>query len=321
MEIMLILILGALLDLYFGDPRWIPHPVVLIGRLISFLEPPLRKLFPKTPRGERIAGAFLVFLVLFVTGGFAYGLFWLAAWISPVLAFLLQVFWSFQVLAARSLRDESMKVHTCLMKNDLEEARRAVSMIVGRDTSALTAEGITKAAVETVAENFSDGVGAPMLFLALGGAPLGLLYKAVNTMDSMVGYKNEDYQYFGTAAAKLDDAVNYIPARLCALLMIAVSGLAGLSGKQAARIWKRDKRCHKSPNSAQTEAACAGALGVQLAGDAYYFGKLVHKPTIGDALRPIEAEDIKRANRLMYLSSAACLITCCALRLMLLILF
>lgn len=321
MEIMLILILGALLDLCFGDPRWIPHPVVLIGRLISFLEPPLRKLFPKTPRGERIAGAFLVFLVLFVTGGFAYGLFWLAAWISPVLAFLLQVFWSFQVLAARSLRDESMKVHTCLMKNDLEEARRAVSMIVGRDTSALTAEGITKAAVETVAENFSDGVGAPMLFLALGGAPLGLLYKAVNTMDSMVGYKNEDYQYFGTAAAKLDDAVNYIPARLCALLMIAVSGLAGLSGKQAARIWKRDKRCHKSPNSAQTEAACAGALGVQLAGDAYYFGKLVHKPTIGDALRPIEAEDIKRANRLMYLSSAACLITCCALRLMLLILF
>ena len=196
-----------------------------------------------------------------------------------------------------------MKVYDRLRADDLPGARRAVSMIVGRDTQALTEEGVTKAAVETVAENTSDGEIAPLLFLALGGAPLGLLYKAGNTMDSMVGYKNERYLYFGWAAAKLDDVLNWIPARLSAWLLVVSAYLLGMDGRNAARIYKRDCRKHASPNSAQTEAACAGALRVQLAGDAYYFGTLYKKPTIGDNLRPICTEDIRRANRLLYAAS------------------
>ena len=181
-------------------------------------------------------------------------------------------------------------------------------MIVGRDTEHLTEEGVAKAAIETVAENTSDGVIAPMLYTALGGPVLGFLYKAVNTMDSMVGYKNDKYMYFGRCAAKLDDVVNYIPARISALLMIAVSFLPGKAydGKGAWRIWRRDRRKHASPNSAQTEAVCAGSLGVQLAGDASYFGKIVKKPTIGDAHRPVEYEDIKRANGLLYRTAILC---------------
>ncbi len=201
-----------------------------------------------------------------------------------------------------------MKVYKALKKGDVEAARTAVSMIVGRDTSCLTEEGITKAAVETVAENTSDGVIAPLLFMAVGGAPLGFFYKAVNTMDSMVGYHNEKYEYFGRAAARLDDVLNWIPARISGILMVFSSFLLGFDGKGAWRIYWRDKRNHKSPNSAQTEAACAGALGLQLAGDAVYFGRVVKKPTIGDRKRPAEAEDIRRANRMMYLASCLALL-------------
>ena len=201
-----------------------------------------------------------------------------------------------------------MKVYRELKKDDLEAARYAVSMIVGRDTQVLDATGVAKAAVETVAENTSDGVIAPLIYLAIGGPILGFMYKAINTMDSMVGYKNDKYMYFGRCAAKLDDVVNYIPARISALLMIAVSFLPGKAydGKGAWRIWRRDRRKHASPNSAQTEAVCAGSLGVQLAGDASYFGKIVKKPTIGDALRPVEYEDIKRANGLLYRTAILC---------------
>ena len=206
----------------------------------------------------------------------------------------------YYLLAARSLRDESMKVCDSLRKGDIQEARRNVSMIVGRDTAGLDGEGIAKAAVETVAENTSDGVIAPLFYLFLGGPVLGWMYKAVNTMDSMVGYRNEKYLYFGRAAARLDDLANLIPARLSALLMIGASFLLGMDGKGAARIWLRDRRNHKSPNSAQTEAVCAGALGVRLAGPAWYFGRRFEKPFIGDEKRKVEWEDIKRANRLMY---------------------
>ena len=201
-----------------------------------------------------------------------------------------------------------MKVYEALKKDDLEGARYAVSMIVGRDTQVLDATGVAKAAVETVAENTSDGVIAPLIYLAIGGPILGFMYKAINTMDSMVGYKNDKYMYFGRCAAKLDDVVNYIPARISALLMIAASFLPGKAydGKGAWRIWRRDRRKHASPNSAQTEAVCAGSLGVQLAGDASYFGKIVKKPTIGDALRPVEYEDIKRANGLLYRTAILC---------------
>ncbi len=218
------------------------------------------------------------------------------------------------LLAARSLKRESMKVYRAAQCNDTEGARRAVSMIVGRDTAALDVEGIIKAAVETVAENASDGVIAPMLFAAVGGAPLGFLYKAINTMDSMVGYKNDKYINFGRAAARLDDFVNFIPSRISAVLMIFSSWLLRMDYKNAIRIFRRDRFNHASPNSAQTEAVCAGALGVRLAGDAYYFGRLYKKKFIGDDTRAVEAEDIRRANRLMYASAVTMLIVISAVK-------
>ena len=204
-------------------------------------------------------------------------------------------------------------------KGTLQEARYAVSMIVGRDTQCLTEEGVTKAAVETVAENTSDGVIAPMVCMAVGGVPLMFLYKGINTMDSMLGYKNDKYLYFGRCAAKLDDVVNYIPARISGWLMAAATAFVGMDTKNAVKIYRRDRRNHASPNSAQTEAAMAGALDVQLAGNAYYFGKLYEKPTIGDALRPIEPEDIRRANRLLYGTAVLGAVLCTGLRLAILI--
>ena len=224
------------------------------------------------------------------------------------------MFWCGQALAAKGLVQESTIVYWELVKDDLPAARKAVSRIVGRDTEALTAEGVTKAAVETVAEYASDGVIAPLLYMLLGGAPLALTYKAINTMDSMLGYKNEKYLYFGRAAAKLDDVANYIPSRLAALLWIMAAAFTRNDAKGAWRIWRRDRRNHASPNSAQTESACAGALGVQLAGPAYYFGEYYPKPTIGDPLRPIEPEDILRADRMMYVASGFALAFGCAIR-------
>ena len=226
-----------------------------------------------------------------------------AAALHPLLGLAVQMFWCGQALAAKGLVQESMNVCRELTKPDLPAARAAVSRIVGRDTAALTAEGVTKAAVETVAENASDGVIAPLLYMLLGGAPLALTYKAINTMDSMVGYKNTQYLYFGRAAAKLDDIANYLPSRIAALLWVAAAALTGNDARSAWRIWRRDRRNHASPNSAQTESACAGALNVQLAGPAYYFGEYYPKPTIGDAVRPIEPEDIRRADRMMYAES------------------
>ena len=231
-----------------------------------------------------------------------------------LLGLAVQMFWCGQALAAKGLVQESTNVYVQLKKGDLPAARKAVSRIVGRDTDALTAEGVTRAAVETVAENASDGVIAPLLYMLLGGAPLALTYKAINTMDSMLGYKNEKYLYFGRAAAKLDDVANYIPSRLAALLWIMAAAFTRNDAKGAWRIWRRDRRNHASPNSAQTESACAGALGVQLAGPAYYFGEYYPKPTIGDPLRPIEPEDILRADRMMYVASGFALAFGCAIR-------
>ena len=216
------------------------------------------------------------------------------------LGLALESFWCYQIFATKSLKVESDRVYIALKNKGLEAGRKAVSMIVGRDTQNLTEEGVTKAAVETVAENTSDGVIAPLFYMLIGGAVLGFTYKAINTMDSMVGYKNDKYQWFGTAAAKLDDVVNFIPARVSAVLMIAASYLTGMDGKNAARIFRRDRFNHKSPNSAQTEAVMAGALDVQLAGDAWYFGKLHKKPTIGDPVREMELLDIRRSHKLLY---------------------
>ena len=306
---------GFVLDLLFGDPAWLPHPVVYMGRAISALERRLRVRLPRTPQGELLGGAILAFCLpvgtFLLTSLVCLG----AAALSPWLGLAVQMFWCGQALAAKGLAQESTHVYRELIKPDLPAARRAVSRIVGRDTQNLTLEGVTKAAVETVAENASDGVIAPLLYMLLGGAPLALTYKAINTMDSMLGYKNEKYLYFGRAAAKLDDAANYLPSRIAGLLWAAAAALTGNSASGAWKIWRRDRRNHASPNSAQTESACAGALGVQLAGPACYFGEYYDKPTIGDPLRPIEPEDIRRANRMMYAESLLALTIGLAIRL------
>ena len=299
-EGMMALLLGVFLDLLIGDPHCFYHPIRLVGNLISVTEKGLRAVFPKTEQGEKTAGVFLSVIVCSVTAGAVAAVLYLAGKIHPYLHLAVMALFCYWMLAAKSLKDESMKVYRELKKEDLKAARRAVSMIVGRDTDQLTAEGVTKAAVETVAENASDGVMAPLLYLAVGGPVLGAFYKAVNTMDSMVGYKNEKYLYFGRFAAKVDDVLNYIPARLSALFMVAAAGLTGLSAKNAWKIFKRDRYNHASPNSAQTEAVCAGALRVRLAGDAWYFGVRHEKPFIGDDLRKIEPYDICRSWRLMF---------------------
>lgn len=307
------LAIGFALDLVVGDPHWLPHPIRLIGRLISGLERILRRVFPATPKGERAAGVVLVVLVCTISTACAIALLVLCGMASPWLALAVESIMCYQMLATKALKDESMKVYDTLAAGDLAAARSAVSMIVGRDVERLDAAGVTRAAVETVAENASDGVVAPLLFMAVGGAPLGVFYKAVNTMDSMVGYRNEKYRYFGTAAARFDDVLNFVPARLSGVLMVCAASIARLDAKGAWRIFLRDRRKHASPNSAHTEAACAGALDVALAGDAWYFGKLVEKPTIGDALRPVEAADIVRANRLLYATASLSLVLCLAL--------
>ncbi len=335
-ERMIILALGALLDVFIGDPEWLWHPVRGIGALISVFEKGLRKLFhvefprdnrkseeadgiisekKESPKNgseradqrfrkrERIAGFLLVLGVVLISTGVTAGFLYLANWVHRGLYYLLSVVLCAQMLAMRSLIDAAEKVRKPLQTGNTEEARKAVSMIVGRDTERLSEEGIAKAAVETVAENTSDGVIAPLFFLFLFGVPGGVIYKAVNTMDSMVGYQNERYRYFGTAAARLDDVLNYLPSRLSALFMIAAAYLLRYDGKQAYRIWRRDRRKHASPNSAQTESVCAGALGLQLAGDAWYFGVLHKKENIGDYRKDTQPSDIRKSEKLLSLTA------------------
>ena len=303
---MLVLSIGFLLDILFGDPYWLYHPVRGIGWMISGMEKVLFHCFRIYPEREKeqkkkqVAGFFLVVFILLFSVGLPFLILKAAGRYCPGLAFGLECFWCYQLLAMKSLKKESMKVYAALVEGDIKAAREAVSMIVGRDTANLTEEGITKAAIETVAENTSDGVIAPMLFILFFGVLGGFFYKAANTMDSMVGYKNDKYYDFGKCAAKLDDILNFIPARVSAACMAAASFFCRLDWKNVVRIFKRDRYCHASPNSGQTEAVCAGALNIQLAGDAYYFGKLCHKPVIGDNKRKPEAEDIRLANRLLY---------------------
>lgn len=305
---------GFVLDLILGDPGWLYHPVRMIGHLIAGTEKIIRSCFPESKWGERFGGALLAVIVIAVS----------ALVPSVLLAFVFrQNFWAgigvesflcYQILATKSLKVESDRVYQALQEKGLEEGRRAVSMIVGRDTQRLNVEGVTKAAVETVAENTSDGVIAPLFYMTIGGAVLGFVYKAVNTMDSMVGYRNEKYRYFGTAAARLDDLLNFIPARIAAWLMIGAAYFSGMDWKNAAAVYRRDRKNHKSPNAAQTEAVMAGALDVQLAGNAWYFGTLYEKPTIGDAHREIEVMDIRRSHRLLYGTAAMGAVSFCVIK-------
>ena len=299
---------GFLIDCVLGDPARLPHPVVLIGKLISLSEKALRKAFAKTERGELAAGTVMAILVPLISTGVSFGILFGLWTLSPWAYFAMSSIMCWQCFAARCLAKEAKKVVRALESDGLEAGRKQVSMLVGRDTEQLTEEQVIKAAVETVAENASDGVIAPMLFMLLFGAIGGFFYKAVNTMDSMVGYKNDRYLYFGRAAAKLDDVLNFVPSRLSALAMIAVCPLLQLDGKNAYRIWKRDRRKHASPNSAQTESVAAGALHVELAGPASYFGKVVKKPTLGDPDRPIERDDVKKTCALMYDASVLLLV-------------
>ena len=311
-EIFLSLLLGFLLDCLLGDPHSIPHPVVAIGKLISALEKILRKVFPKTRAGEMTAGGILWVLTVAVSFCVPLAILRLCGLVSPWLRLIVSSIMCWQVLAAKSLKTESMKVYTALKTGTIEDARYAVSMIVGRDTQALDDKAVARAAVETVAENCSDGVIAPMLFFALGGAPLAFAYKAVNTMDSMLGYVEMPYKNIGLVPAKLDDVFNFLPARLCALAMLAAGGLLGLNVKNGWKIFKRDRYNHASPNSAQTESVCAGLLGLRLAGDAWYHGVLHKKKYIGDALREITPEDIPLSCKLMYGTTGIMLLLCLA---------
>ena len=312
------LILGFCLDLLIGDPHGIPHPVVYIGKLIGVTEKGMRKLFPKTVRGENFAGAAVWLIVVTVSAGIPLLVLHLAYGANCWLGLLLETILCAQILATKSLKTESMKVYQALQTGDLSKARYAVSMIVGRDTQYLDEAGVTRAAVETVAENTSDGIIAPMLFLAIGGAPLGFFYKAVNTMDSMLGYVEMPYKNVGLVPAKMDDVFNYIPARISAFLMLAAGGFLGMDVKNGWKIFKRDRYNHSSPNSAQTESVCAGLLGLRLAGDAWYHGVLHKKKFIGDPIRQIVPEDIPLACRLLYGTAFLGLLVFCAVKLFIL---
>ena len=316
---LLAVVLGFGIDLIVGDPHSIPHPVIFIGKLISAMEKLVRKIFPKTIKGENFAGGALWLVVVAVSTAIPALIIWLCYGLNTWLGLALESIMCWQILATKSLKDESMKVYDALKTGDIEKSRYAVSMIVGRDTANLDDKAVARAAVETVAENTSDGIVAPLMFLCLGGAPLGFFYKAVNTMDSMLGYVEMPYKNIGLVPAKMDDVMNFIPARLSALIMLAAGWLLKLDVKNGWKIFQRDRFNHASPNSAQTESVCAGLLGLRLAGDAWYHGELHKKKYIGDTLREIEYEDIPRSCRLLYVTAILSLILFGGLKLLFLV--
>lgn len=308
--------IGFLLDLILGDPRWLPHPIVYIGKAINILKKSAqkklygclykeiseeeKKSFKREEKKEHFFGMILSLIIVIGTFFVVFFSLWLLEKIHPLLRYILETFWIYQILATKCLKTESMKVYKKLKEGDLEGARVEISYLVGRDTQSLSEEEVAKATIETVAENTSDGVIAPLFYIAIFGAPLGMAYKAINTLDSMIGYKNDEFLYLGRFAAKLDDVANFIPARLCAIMMMAASFILGFDFKGSIRIFRRDRFAHLSPNSAQTESVAAGALKIQLGGTHDYFGKPVVKPTIGDNIRPVEYDDIKKCNQLLY---------------------
>lgn len=313
------LCIGFAIDLIVGDPHSIPHPVIFIGKLISALEKLVRKIFPKTVKGENFAGGVLWLVVVAFSTAVPALLLWLCYGIRVWLGLAIESIMCWQILATKSLKDESMKAYDALQTGDITKSRYAVSMIVGRDTENLDDKAVARAAVETVAENTSDGIVAPLIFLAIGGAPLGFFYKAVNTMDSMLGYVELPYKNIGLVPAKMDDVMNFIPSRLSAFIMLCAGWLLKMDVKNGWKIFKRDRFNHVSPNSAQTESVCAGLLGLRLAGDAWYHGELHKKKYTGDALREIEYEDIPRSCRLLYVTAILSLILFGGLKLLFLV--
>ena len=326
MNLIMAMALGFVIDLIVGDPHGLIHPVQIIGWFITKIKNGLQHLIygcsyeeakreglPRKESAELLAGYALTVVIVLGTFAVVTGILYAAGWIHPWLRFALETFFIYQILATKSLRKESMKVYDRLKDGDLAGARKEVSYLVGRDTQELTESEVARADVETIAENTADGVIAPLFFIAIGGAPLGFAYKAVNTLDSMVAYRNEELIHIGHASAKLDDVCNFIPARLAAAMMILASAILRLDVRGAVRIFFRDRFAHLSPNSAQTEAVAAGALNIQLGGTHNYFGKPVEKPTIGDDIRPVEYEDIRRTNRLLYVSAFLTLLVCCCL--------
>jgi len=302
-----ILVTALLLDLALGDPRWLPHPVVLIGRLINTLDLLLNRILSH----KRTAGVLLLLITAGSAGAAAWLLIRCSQQLHPLAGFLAAAAVSYTCLATRSLHRESALVADALAAGDLAEARRNLSYIVGRDTADLDESEIWRALIETVAENTSDGIVAPLFWLTVTGPVGGMVYKAVSTLDSMVGYRNERYLQFGWASARMDDLLNFIPARLTALLMILAAPLAGLSPKGALSITLRDRLKHPSPNSGHPEAAAAGALGVRLGGPASYRGIPSWKEYIGLPLRPLDGQAYAGMIALMYLTTllmaAACI--------------
>lgn len=308
-----IILLGFLFDNLFGDPLWLWHPVRAIGCLISHAEKCLRRIFPSTPKGEFLAGIFLWLITCGISFAVPFALLYAAEKINIRLRFFIETLMCYQIFACKSLADAGKHIRSALSVS-LDEGRKAVSRYVGRDTAELSCEGVIKAAIETVAENLTDGIIAPLFFLLLGGAPLGFFYKAVNTLDSMVGYRNERFEYLGKCSARIDDILGFIPARLAAGCMLLSAGILKLRFTDAWRIFRRDRMRTKSPNAGQTESVCAGALGVQLGGDASYFGAIVKKPTLGDDIRKVEIQDIASTCRLMRLSSILAVFGGCLIR-------
>lgn len=298
---MVSIVAAVLLDAIIGDPYGFPHPVRLIGKYIAVFEKGARKIV-QSPAGLKAAGVVLTITTVLLAYGLTYGILKIALKLDPVLYHVLNVFFMYTCLAANCLNSEAMKIYRLLDKGDIAAARIQTSYIVGRDTDQLEEGELTRAVVETVAENSSDGVMAPLFFMAIGGAPLAMAYKAVNTLDSMVGYKNEKYLNLGWSSARFDDIVNYLPARLTALFISAAALVLGLDYKNSVKTLLKDGRNHSSPNSGYPEAAAAGALGVMLGGTNLYFGKPVYKPTIGQSKRPIVKKDIVRTNQLMLVA-------------------
>ncbi len=324
---------GFILDLILGDPRWLPHPIVYIGKAISILKKKIQKnlygcsyqelskkereMLPRKEEKERFLGAVLSVLIVVGTFWIVFFILWILEKIHPWLRYILETFWIYQILATKCLKTESMKVYRKLKEGDLEGARVEISYLVGRDTASLDEEEVAKATIETVAENTSDGVVAPLFYIAIFGAPLGMAYKAINTLDSMIGYRNDEFLHLGRFAAKLDDLANFIPARICAIMMILGSLILGFDFKGSIKIFRRDRFAHLSPNSAQTESVAAGALDIQLGGTHDYFGKPVVKPTIGDNIRKVEYEDIKKCNQLLYAAAILMAVACILVRILL----